>query len=120
MNKKRFYSSIVINIALSVVGVLVFLYYFRAISLEQIRYLPNYLLVYILIYILLQIVKRHLLKLRHKLDWIYYIGLLAIVLPMFFELLFSEPLYVKVVSFSSLFFLIQPLIDLAKLIKNER
>lgn len=72
---------------LSLVGLVIssfiIMYYWSANTLEAIKYVPVQIMVLILVYILLQLVKRMITKAQNWWDWLYYIGLMAVALPVF-------------------------------------
>lgn len=72
---------------LSLVGLVissfVIMYYWSADTLEAIKFVPVQIMVLILVYILLQLLKRVITKSQNWWDWLYYIGLMAVALPVF-------------------------------------
>lgn len=104
-----------------VLSVFIGFYYWSNQTLESIRYLPLQILIAAFSYILLQIVKRRFIRPLNRVwwDWLYYPGLLVMVLPMywadeqhlFYWLLLSDV--------GILFLVITPILDL-KLIFIKR
>lgn len=56
-------------------------YYWQNSALEALKEIPMYVMVFTLVYILIQIFKRSIFKEQRWYDWLYYIGLIAIMLP---------------------------------------
>lgn len=83
-------------------------YYISAELLSDIRMLPIGMLVAISIYIALQLIKRFLLKKMYWFDWLYYLGLVSILIPMLLKHEQGEWLK-DVCDFGSLFLAISPL-----------
>ena len=56
-------------------------YYWLSDSLDSIIDVPEYVMVLALIYVFLQIIRRKYSKQQHWWDWLYYLGLLAMIIP---------------------------------------
>ena len=56
-------------------------YYWQHSALETIKEIPMYVMIVTLVYILIQISKRSIYKEQRWYDWLYYIGLIAMMLP---------------------------------------
>lgn len=67
-----------------IVGFVIVSYYWEITIFAQILHPPFWLWVVALGYILLQIVRRKISRDRRWWDWLYYIGLSVMVLPVFF------------------------------------
>ena len=94
-------------------------YYMGAEVLSDIRLLPNDMLVAISIYIVLQLIKRFLLKKMYWFDWLYYLGLVSILIPMLLKYEQGEWLH-DVCDFGSLFLAISPLFGAIVLLIRPR
>lgn len=105
-------------IALIILGLYVFGYYIFANDINQLRVLPISFLVVVILYILIQLIKRFLQKEVSWYNWLYYVGLVAVVIPL---PLFSLPndWIFTATRFGSLFLLIPPVIELINLIKEK-
>lgn len=90
-------------------------YYWTTSSLDDLRYLPPYLLTSIIVYIGIQLLKRYSKNKLQWYDWLYYIGLLTSVLPLITFFTFGEWLF-NATRYGALFFLFSPLIELITLI----
>lgn len=64
-----------------VLGAIVVLYYWSNDSLESITQIPIYVMIMALCYIFVQIARRYFFKKQNWWDWLYYIGLIAMMLP---------------------------------------
>lgn len=66
-----------------ILGALVVFYYWKADSLIAIKFVPINIMILVLIYIVTQFLKRVLTKTQNWWDWLYYVGLVTIALPVF-------------------------------------
>lgn len=115
---KRIFHFILL-IALILSGLYIFGYYLFANDINQLRTLPVSFLVVVIFYIAIQLIKRFFQKEVPWYNWLYYIGLLAVVssLP---ALSLQDDWLFLITRFGSLFLLIPPIIDLIKLIKQKK
>ena len=72
---------IIILIIMIVIGGIIINYYWRNDSLDSMVRVPMGILIWTFAYILYQIGKRFFFKKRNWWDWLYYIGLVVIILP---------------------------------------
>ena len=63
---------------------MVIVYYWNSDSLESMKYIPMRILIFVFGYILIQISKRFVFRKQNWWDWLYYIGLIAVILPVYF------------------------------------
>lgn len=82
MEENRIGRFLVLTVSL-VFAVFIIYYFWMSTTLEEIAYLPMYTVLLSFGYVLTQIVKRALFKKKNWWDWLYYIGLAAIVSPTF-------------------------------------
>lgn len=109
----------VLIIVLLATSAYIVVYYFNVRDISQLRDLPSVLLSAIVIYIVIQLVKRFIKKKVEWFDWLYYIGLVAILLPlMMFSA--SETWIFDLTKYGSLFLLFPPIIELLKLIASKK
>jgi hypothetical protein len=97
----------------------VLLYYFLKVrGLEDLTNLPIYIIMAGITYIVCQLFSRKLSSIHHWWDWLYYIGLAAIMLPASFANLnwFSIALCLSQVG--AIFLFIPLLVDVFFLLKN--
>ena len=73
----------IISLVGLVISSFVIMYYWSANSLVEIKHVPIQIMILILVYIVLQFLKRLITKTQNWWDWFYYIGLLAVALPVF-------------------------------------
>ena len=67
---------------LTLAGVIAY-YYWSSNSFASLKYPPMYIMVLAFCYMLLQILKRYMISRKNKWDWLYYIGLATMMLPIF-------------------------------------
>lgn len=75
---------IVLLIVMLLLGGIIVNYYWSNDSIESMVSIPMWVMIVTFIYILCQIGKRFVFKKQNWWDWLYYIGLFAIILPRFF------------------------------------
>jgi peptidoglycan/LPS O-acetylase OafA/YrhL len=111
MNQKKILR-IVIMLASIALGTWIIMYYWKVDDADGIIYVPMYLMIVALGYILLQVMKRYLFKAQNWWDWLYYIGLTAILLPIFFGTNENASMYGMITDYGTFFFVIPALIDI--------
>lgn len=107
---------LVTTIVLLVIALLIAGYYLFADSHEDLKNVPTTLYVAAIAYILIQLIKRNITKKMPWYDWLYYIGLLAIILPFALpekEWVFSLAIY------GSLALVAPPLFELIQLVTKK-
>lgn len=99
-------------------AIYVFLYYIMADSIAELRTLPTSFLIAVIVYILVQLTKRYLQKKMPWYNWMYYLGLIAVIVPL--PLFSVQGNWVfSVTRWGSLFLLIPPLIEFLTLLKSK-
>lgn len=94
-------------------------YYWQNSELETLKEIPMYVMIVTLVYILIQIFKRSIYKEQRWYDWLYYVGLIAMMLP---TLMVSESnltLFNYVTDVCTLF-LIVPIVLEGKVLVNGK
>jgi len=115
LNKGVNYLLLVILIASALY---VFVYYMLANEILELRTLPTSFLIAVIVYILTQLIKRFLRKNMPWYNWLYYLGLIAIIIPL--PLFSTQGNWVfSVTRWGSLFLLIPPLIEFLVLLKSK-
>ena len=115
LNKGVHYLLLVVLIASALY---VFVYYMLANEILDLRTLPTNFLIAVVVYIFAQIVKRFLQKKMPWYNWLYYLGLIAVVVPL--PLFSVQGNWVfSVTRWGSLFLLIPPLIEFLILLKSK-
>ena len=94
-----------------IIGCIVCVYFWNATVLAQISTLPIWLLVLTVIYISLQMFSRRFSDAAHWWDWIYYIGLLSIMIPVSIITEDNERLCHLATDFGTLFLIAPPIAD---------
>lgn len=115
-NKKIYPILLVANLIL---GGWVVAYYWINDSWEARVALPMPLLIPVFGYILIQILKRYLFARKNWWDWLYYLGLFAVVLPTYFMDTPNQEYFHWITDFGS-FFLIVPILMDGKSWINEK
>jgi MFS superfamily sulfate permease-like transporter len=94
-------------------------YYWTATSTTDLRSLPTSLLTIIIFYIIAQLIKRYVKQATKWYDWVYYLGLIAILLPL--PLFSSEGEWIfSTTKYGSLLLFIPPLIELFELLLSKK
>ena len=93
-------------------------YYQAAESMADLRALPNSVLIAVAIFIGLQLLKRFLFKRMYWFDWLYYFGLIAILIPLLLKYEEGEWLH-DVTDFGSLFLVLSPLMGIIMLLLKK-
>jgi len=109
----------ILVIVLLATSIFTVFYYWTATTTSDLRNLPTSLLTVIIFYILAQLIKRYVKKSMKWYDWIYYLGLIAILLPL--PLFSSEGDWIfSTTKYGSLLLFIPPLIELLELILSKK
>lgn len=112
---KRFFLMVIL-VLLILMGIGVFIYYLIASDIAQLRTLPPYLLMMVVVYIIGQLAKRFFQDETPWYGWMYYIGLIAVIIPLPFFSLQDNWIFV-VTRLGGLFLILPPLIEFLTLIK---
>lgn len=96
----------------------VFIYYIQADEIRELRTLPTSFLIAVIIYILVQLIKRFLQKKMPWYNWLYYLGLVAVIVPLPLFSVQGDWVF-SVTRWGSLFLLIPPLIEFIVLLKSK-
>ena len=94
-------------------------YYWQNSTIESLKEIPMYVMILALVYILIQILKRSIYKEQRWYDWLYYIGLIAMMLP---TILVSESnlTLFNYITDTCTLFLIVPIVLEGKVIVNGK
>ena len=76
--------TIVLLIGLFALGSLIINYYWTNNTLSSIVFVPMYVVVMTFFYIILQIAKRYFISNKNWWHWLYYLGLIGVLLPLYF------------------------------------
>ena len=96
------------------------LYFWNVNTLVEITKLPLYVLILTVVYIGFQMVTRRFSNKQNWWDWIYYIGLAAIMLPVVMAKPENEKIFHLLTDFGILFLLLPVLIDGYNFVKNQK
>lgn len=94
-----------------IIGCIVCSYFWNATSLNQVSILPVWLLILTVVYIALQMFSRKYSDAGHWWDWVYYIGLLSIMIPVSIINEGNENLCHLTTDFGTLFLIAPPIAD---------
>ena len=108
---------IITTIALLVIALLIVGYYLFADNYADLKNVPTTLYVAAIVYILIQLIKRNITKKMPWFDWLYYLGLIAIVLP--FILPEKEWVFLLAI-YGSFALVIHPLVELLQLLSKKK
>lgn len=101
-----------------VVAVYIVNYYLQAVGLEELRQLPLDVYICVGIFVALQLIKRFVFKRMFWFDWLYYFGLIAILLPALLK--FEQGAWLQdVADFGSMFLVVSPLAGLITLLLKK-
>ena len=109
---------VLILVTMFLLGNAVSMYYWSNETLESMRVVPIFVMILALVYILMQILKRFMYKEKNWWDWLYYVGLLAIVLPTYFATEANLSTFQWITDFGSLFLVLPLLFDFKKLVQK--
>lgn len=119
MNTPKFLFALLILAKLFLAATIV-LYFWNVNTLVEITKLPLYVLILTVVYIGFQMVTRRFSKKQNWWDWIYYIGLAAIMLPVVMAKPENEKIFHLLTDFGILFLLLPVLIDGFYFVKNQK
>jgi hypothetical protein len=94
-------------------------YFWNTDTLYDINNLPVYVLILCVAYIVLQMISRKISTAQHWWDWVYYLGLLCIMLPVMLANEESLKMYNYITDYGTLLLLIPVLVDGYLLIKPK-
>ncbi len=107
--KKR--NKIILLILSTIVSCVIISYYWSNSTLSSISLVPISVMILALIYIVIQIAKRFFIKEYNWWDWLYYIGLISMMIPTFFANSENESTFHFVTDYGTLFLIIPILLD---------
>jgi hypothetical protein len=108
----------VLLVALIATALYVFVYYQFANSITELRSLPTSFLIVVIVYILAQLIKRFIQKKMPWYNWLYYLGLVAVIVPLPLFSVQGNWIF-SVARYGSLFLLIPPVVEFIILIKKK-
>lgn len=103
-------------LALAIVGKLVLatlicMYFWNASELIEIKQLPIQILVFAVIYIGLQMLTRKMTNVNNWWDWIYYLGLVSIMVPVMLADVEHAKLYHAITDYGTILLILPVLVD---------
>ena len=112
--------TIVLLIGLIALGSLVINYYWTNSTLSSIVFVPMYVIVMTFFYILLQIAKRYFISNKNWWDWLYYLGLIGVLLPLYFANEENLDTFQWVTDYGVLFLIVPLLFDIKELVFSKK
>ena len=109
---------VLILVVMFLLGNGISMYYWSNESYDSIKVVPTFIMILALIYILMQILKRFFYKEKNWWDWLYYVGLLSMVLPTYLVSESNLSTFQFITDFGSLFFVLPLLFDFKKLVQK--
>lgn len=106
-------------VSLAVLAGLIVFYYWSHASFESLAYVPMYVMVLTLVYIVIQILKRFIYKAQNWWDWLYYIGLVSMMLGIFLSSKETTATYNWITDLGVPFLFAPMIFDLKALIQKE-
>lgn len=94
-----------------VISALVILYYWSVKEYLELKKVPVYVMILLIGYIVLQLLKRMLTKQQNWYDWLYYIGLASVAVPVFLATPSNFDTYLLISQLGTLFLAIPLLIE---------
>lgn len=94
-----------------VLSVLICTYFWKSSQLIEIRQLPMYVLIMCVVYIALQMLTRRLSENQNWWDWVYYLGLLCIMIPVSLATEKNEQLYHAMTDYGTSLLILPVLVD---------
>ncbi len=110
---------VVLLVAMLVCAAAIVTYYWQHETLDAIIHVPMYVMIVALVYILIQILKRSLYKEQRWYDWLYYIGLIAIMLPPVLANEGNASIFHLLTDFGTLFLIVPVLLE-GKVVVNGK
>jgi hypothetical protein len=111
---------IILLVLSTLVSLIIVGYYWSNSTLSSISLVPIYVMVLALCYVILQIIKRFYLKVPRWWDWLYYIGLISIMIPTFFADDSNQGVFHFITDYGSLFLIFPILFDIKTLFNGNR
>lgn len=108
---KKIITKITLIALATIVSLLIVGYYWSNSSLSSITLVPITIMILALFYILIQIAKRFFIKEQNWWDWLYYIGLIAMMLPTVVANSANETYFHFITDYGTLFLIIPVLLD---------
>lgn len=118
MKEKKWFRLFLLLMML-VCAAIIMLYFWGREDLFSLKRLPLYIMIAALAYILIQILKRSIYKEQRWYDWLYYIGLVSIMIPTLLANEENQQFYHFLTDYGTLF-LIVPVVIEAKNAINEK
>lgn len=110
MKYEKLYKALIISALLTTGGIVVW-YYWSVETIQEIKFIPFYIKALCFAYILLQILKRYLFKATKWWDWLYYIGLLSVVVPVFMINEENSAIFFNISEYGTLFLIVPAILD---------
>lgn len=113
---KRIIISLAVILKL-ILASLICTYFWKSTTLIEIQQIPLYVLILSVAYIGLQMATRRISGVQNWWDWVYYIGLLSIMIPVTFANTEHEKLFHAITDYGTILLIIPVLVDGWHLVK---
>lgn len=117
MNSSRIILSLAIVVKL-ILSVIICWYFWNATELIEIKQIPIYILILAVVYIGFQMLSRKISAAHNWWDWVYYIGLLSIMIPVMLANEKNKDVYNIITDYGTLLLILPVLVDGYYLINN--
>lgn len=94
-------------------------YFWSSDSLSELQRIPNIVLVYAVLYIGLQLLTRKLSEVKNWWDWVYYAGLIAIMIPTFLVTEENQKTFNLITDYGTICLIIPVLVDGWNFVNNS-
>ena len=118
MPRSKIYK-VLFTLILALIGGALVAHFIAITSIEEIQSLPIYLLVLCLCYVIVQILKRYILKSQNWWDWLYYIGLLSIMVPVYMINEENSNLFIGMANYGTLFLILPVIGDALQIFQKK-
>ena len=110
---------VVFTLALLAIGGTVIAYYWSVEGEASLKQVPIWVMVLCFVYVLIQVVKRYILKRQNWWDWLYYIGLISVMIPAYFSNEKNWETFELFADFGSLFLIVPLLFDIKSIVDKK-
>ena len=107
------------TILLLIAAIYIVFYYWTAKDVDELTELPSSLLSAVVAYIAIQLLKRFIKKKIEWFDWFYYVGLIAVLLPLLMLGISPDWLF-ELTRYGSLFFIVPPVFELLSIVMKSK
>lgn len=118
MKNEKLFKAIFIA-ALIIIGGWITQYYWSVETIEEIKKVPILIMVLCMVYVVIQILKRYLFKKQNWWDWLYYIGLLSVMIPAYMATPENLSTFSMMTDYGIVFLIVPALLDGIDILKKK-